>query len=75
MTLREWLDRNKVTVEVFADRIGTHHSSVSRYAGGRMPRKEVLKRIKEATDGQVTADDFLDDDEVTDQQVDLPKAS
>lgn len=64
MKLRDWLDKQRMTREGFAALIGTDHSTVTRYVHGRMPKREILNRIVSATDGEVTANDFLADEPV-----------
>lgn len=44
----------------FAKAVGVSEVAITRYVGGkRMPRPDLLVKIKEATRGAVTADDFL----------------
>ncbi|TRO96756.1 helix-turn-helix transcriptional regulator [Glycocaulis profundi] len=60
MTLSDWLKTSNVTPSAFADRIGVSRQAVHRYVeGDRIPRREVLTKINEATGGAVTANDFL----------------
>jgi transcriptional regulator with XRE-family HTH domain len=60
MHLAEWLQKNGVSQDEFADRIKCDRTSVTRYVNGRrMPRREVLARIVAETSGAVTANDFL----------------
>jgi DNA-binding transcriptional regulator YdaS (Cro superfamily) len=42
----------------FAALIDVKPQLVSRYLKGTIPDRERMRRIREATDGQVTADDF-----------------
>ena len=59
MTLDEFLSSSRLTVAEFADRIGVRSASVHRYRNReRIPRPEQMARIREATGGAVTADDF-----------------
>jgi len=61
MTLAAYLARHGLTAAAFAETIGVHPGTVGRYCKGlRMPRPEVAMRIRRATLGAVTADDFLD---------------
>lgn len=62
MRLGEWLERNSMTRERFGDLVGVHHSAVTKWVHGRMPRREHLITIGQVTGGQVSADDFVDDD-------------
>ena len=58
--LERYLTKGGITVEEFAARIGVTANSVYRYkAGKRVPRREVLQKIATATDGKITANDFL----------------
>ena len=63
MKLSEWLRSNDVSPADFAGRVGVHRSTVGRWIDPRSDAKpdwDVLPRIIEATDGAVTANDFLD---------------
>lgn len=61
MNLKAHLSETGETVASFASRIGVDVKTLYRYlAGERFPTPENLKRIREATDGAVTADDFVD---------------
>ena len=60
MTLAEYLDQEGLSITEFAERIDVTHETVRRYvAGQRLPRRAVMKRIAEATDGAVTANDLF----------------
>ena len=60
MTLDCYLKKHGLTHTAFATRIGSTVQSVHRYVHGqRYPRPEIMRRIVEATDGAVTANDFL----------------
>jgi Helix-turn-helix len=60
MKLGAWIDRKRLTLREFGERIGVDESSVSRYInGGRMPRPEHLAAIMRETNGAVTANDFM----------------
>lgn len=62
MQLRAWLREKKMTDAEFARVSGIgFRQIVYRYALGKsFPSPENLLRIRQATDGQVTADDFVD---------------
>jgi predicted transcriptional regulator len=61
MTLAEYLKVAKLTRAAFAAQIGATQVAVSRYiTGRRIPHPNVMVRIKQATGGAVTADDFHD---------------
>ena len=60
MTLREWLDAHDKTNAQFAEMIGRTAEAVRRYAlGTRIPDRETMPLIIEATEGSVTANDFF----------------
>lgn len=60
MELHEWLNANHISTEEFADRIGVSAGGVRKWRyGERLPRPKAMKRIAEATDGAVTANDFF----------------
>lgn len=60
MKLAAYLDETKTTYAAFAERIGVSVFAVGKYVRGqRMPRPQIMSRIKAATSGHVTADDFL----------------
>ena len=60
MTLADYLRKHELTHEVFADRIGCEQPTVTRFVGGkRIPSPDLMKRIVDATAGEVTANDFF----------------
>jgi transcriptional regulator with XRE-family HTH domain len=60
MRLALYLESNKISPAEFARLIEVTPATVSRYAAGlRFPEPLILLRIKSATGGAVTADDFL----------------
>ena len=60
MELATYLEESRTTYEAFAEQIGVSIFAVGKYARRqRTPRPEIMARIKRATDGAVTADDFL----------------
>jgi transcriptional regulator with XRE-family HTH domain len=66
MKLADWLTQNTVPDAAFAETIGVSRQALWRYkADERMPRPAILSRIREATGGSVTADDFLPTVEVS----------
>ncbi len=72
MKLADYLEQNRMTAADFATLIGVHKSSVSRWVDPdsstgieHRPGWDVLKKIKQVTDGQVTADDFMGDEQST----------
>ena len=61
MKLSEYLDESGETISQFADRLGISHEAVRRYLkGDRRPEWPILAKIAEATEGGVTADDFVE---------------
>lgn len=59
MTLSEFFQKNKTNQRQFAEKIGVCSRSVAYYLNGRIPSKEVLSKIHQMTQGQVTANDFF----------------
>lgn len=61
MNLKTHLSSSGETVAAFAGRVGVDVKTLYRYLSGeRFPTPENLRRIREATGGAVTADDFVD---------------
>ena len=59
MTLKAYLSEKGLTYAAFALRIGVTTTAAWRYAAGvRVPRPAVMRRIVEATDGEVGPADF-----------------
>ncbi len=59
MKLETYLKKHDKTHEAFASEISVSAASVSRYvAGGRIPTLDIMERIRTATRGAVTANDF-----------------
>lgn len=60
MTLEQWIDENKVRMDVFAKQIGVHLVTAYKLRRGlTMPSVHTLAAIERATDGRVTARDFV----------------
>jgi transcriptional regulator with XRE-family HTH domain len=60
MTLEEYLTKNKLSLNAFGKAIGVTGVAVGNYVNNRRtPKKSILNKIKEATAGKVTADDFI----------------
>lgn len=67
MKLSDYLRHHQIPRSAFAEKIGVDVASVGRYVTGeRRPTWPVLRLIKTVTDGQVTADDFMDPPESVD---------
>lgn len=61
MKLGAYLDLREITLDAFGEKIGRTRQAVSRYvAGDRIPDRETMVKIIEATEGAVTANDFYD---------------
>ena len=61
MKLKDYITKNKISVPEFAVLIGVDVTAIRRYIHGeRMPRVGVIRRIMAATNGKVTADDYVD---------------
>lgn len=61
MSLHTFLIKNGYTQQTFADLVGVHQSAVSKWLqGDSRPSWNIIKKIKEVTDGKVTADSFLE---------------
>lgn len=60
MTLQEWLSSAGKSREWLADELDVDLSSVCRYlSGARTPRWDTIVKIRDLTDGRVTADSFM----------------
>lgn len=60
MKLTEWLAKNRVSDADFAKRIGVSRQALWRYkAEDRLPKREILERIKTETGGEVCPADFF----------------
>lgn len=61
MRLDLYLEKHDIPVEKFADKIGVHRTSIYRFMKGlAFPRPATIRRIREATGGRVTSEDFVD---------------
>lgn len=61
MQLDKYLRQNEISVPAFQARIGVRsRNTVYRYLrGDQIPKREIMRRIVEATGGQVTPSDFF----------------
>lgn len=60
MKLSEWLKAQRKTQVEFANEIGVSQSYVAELCGGsKWPGREIVGRIRDATGGSVSADDFI----------------
>lgn len=61
MRLGDWLTAKKMTDADFATKVGVDRSTVGRWVdGSNMPRRRNMADIARVTDGQVTANDFVE---------------
>lgn len=60
MTLTSWLSKTNTSDADFAERIGVTRQALWRYkVAGRVPKPDIIARIAKATNGKVTANDFV----------------
>lgn len=60
MTLSDYIDASGLTDAAFGAEIGLSQGQVSKLRRGKhWPSRETISRIRAATNGAVTADDFL----------------
>ena len=66
MTLAEWITARKITHAAAAELLGVSQAYMTMLVNGRRknPRVELLQRIHEVTDGDVTLHDFPPDGDV-----------
>jgi DNA-binding transcriptional regulator YdaS (Cro superfamily) len=61
MNLEEWMQRESLTDEKMAQKIGVSRSAVTHYrAGRRMPSPFTMSDIKDATKGEVKWEDMME---------------
>ena len=66
MKLKRYLDENAISDAEFAEIIGVHQTTVSRYVRGlRIPKHAHIRQIMLATGGQVTANDFVEREDIS----------
>lgn len=63
MTLNEYLSTEGITETAFAGLVGISQPHVNRLRKGAWPSLALISRIYRATDGKVTADDFINREE------------
>ncbi len=60
MKLSDYLQREKMTQAQFAELVGAHPITVNKWAtGNAMPRRALVARITEVTNGEVTPADLF----------------
>lgn len=59
MNLAKYLAENGIKPAAFSREINVSRAAVSRYVSGRVPKGEILQRIRTVTKGKVTPNDFL----------------
>lgn len=59
MKLREYLIKNRMTKEQFAEKCGLGVNSIYRYIRRDVPSDSNIQTIVDATEGQVTVEDLL----------------
>lgn len=60
MNLDTYLNNNQIKKANFAKAIGVSVQALYRYlSGDRTPRPAIIRRIKRATNGEVTANSFI----------------
>lgn len=61
MKLADWIAESGLTQKAFAERVGVSQGRIAQIISGGYPRKGLAARIALATDGKVTANDFVAD--------------
>lgn len=60
MKLRDYLRKEEITPTEFATMVGASKDGVTKWIyGQRMPRKDMLEKIAQKTNGAVLANDFM----------------
>ncbi|WP_299649980.1 helix-turn-helix transcriptional regulator [uncultured Tateyamaria sp.] len=75
MTLKDYLDQNKLSLKVFGDRCGLSAPTVLRARDGiNIPSRRTLQAIVTATGGKVSIQDLISvDDEAAESKTDHQK--
>jgi transcriptional regulator with XRE-family HTH domain len=67
MKLGEWLSLHGMSQQAFAEAAGLSQGAIARFVlGRRMPNRLAMRKIIDATDGQVMPNDFHDIDQPKD---------
>lgn len=65
MLLKKFLKQKKLTQKQFSERIGITSSAINQYCSGRRkPLPNIMERIIDATNGEVTPNDFYNIDKL-----------
>lgn len=78
MKLDVWLEVHGKSPSQFAAELGVHHTTITRLIPkpGKRQRRgagdDLVRKIKAATDGEVTADDLLVDEDAAEDPADDP---
>ncbi|QRY69200.1 helix-turn-helix transcriptional regulator [Ensifer sp. PDNC004] len=61
MKLETYISDNDLTHEAFGKLVGATQVTINRYVNGkRFPSRDMMRRIHEATEGQVTVSDWFE---------------
>lgn len=61
MKLKEFIENNRITQIELAEMLGVHASAICHYVNGkRIPEPDIMRAIKNLTNGQVSANDFYE---------------
>jgi predicted transcriptional regulator len=58
MKIAEYLKNNNISVNQFAESVGVDRQNVYKWIKGTVPRKSVIQKIVEVTNGNVNIGDF-----------------
>lgn len=59
MHLRDFLEENGLNLAEFGSLVGTTGATICRIVNGQVPRRDLMVRIHEATNGLVTPNDLV----------------
>lgn len=59
MHLRDFLDENGLNLAEFGNLVGTTGATICRIVNGQVPRRDLMVRIHQATNGLVTPNDLV----------------
>ena len=58
MKLKDYIEKNGLSVQKFADSIGVDRTTVLRYFYGRKPNEDTMLKIYKITNGKIQPNDF-----------------